>query len=61
MGSTSRSVNGQIFRRKLPSSAVVAFAELSSRPQGTRDAKARLGDLDNEGVWGEVIFPSLGM
>ncbi|MCW2512358.1 MAG: amidohydrolase 2, partial [Mycobacterium sp.] len=49
------SVDGQIFRRKLPSSALVAFAELSSRPQGIRDARARLGDLDKEGVWGEVI------
>ncbi|BBZ70379.1 amidohydrolase [Mycobacterium paraseoulense] len=54
-------VDGQIFRRKLPSSAMVAFAELSSKPQGVRDARARLGDLDAEGVWGEVIFPSLGM
>lgn len=54
-------VDGQIFRRKLPSSAMVAFAELASRPQGVRDARARLGDLDQEGVWGEVIFPSLGM
>ncbi len=54
-------VDGQIFRRKLPSSAMVAFVELASRPQGVRDARARLGDLDHEGVWGEVIFPSLGM
>ena len=55
------SVDGQIFRRKLPSSAVEAFIEESMKPQGIRDAKARLGDLDKEGVWGEVIFPSLGM
>ena len=40
---------------------MVHFAELSSKPQGIRDARARLGDLDKEGVWGEVIFPSLGM
>jgi predicted TIM-barrel fold metal-dependent hydrolase len=55
------SVDGQIFRRKLPSSALEAFIEESMKPQGIRDAKARLGDLDQEGVWGEVIFPSLGM
>ncbi|MEY2444585.1 MAG: hypothetical protein QOE00_1165, partial [Ilumatobacteraceae bacterium] len=55
------SVDGQIFRRKLPSSAMEAFIEESMKPQGIRDAKARLGDLDIEGVWGEVIFPSLGM
>lgn len=54
-------VDGQVFRRKLPSAALVAFAEMSSRPDGCRDAKARLADLDQEGVWGEVIFPSLGM
>ena len=28
---------------------------------GIRDARLRLSDLDHEGVWGEVIFPSLGM
>jgi predicted TIM-barrel fold metal-dependent hydrolase len=55
------SVDGQIFRRKLPSSAAVKFMEESMKPQGSRDARARLGDLDKEGVWGEVIFPSLGM
>ncbi|EUA51554.1 putative amidohydrolase 2 [Mycobacterium xenopi 3993] len=54
-------VDGQIFRRKLPSSAMVKFAEESMKPQGSRDARARLADLDKEGVWGEVIFPSLGM
>jgi predicted TIM-barrel fold metal-dependent hydrolase len=54
-------VDGQIFRRKLPSSAMIKFAEQSMKPQGSRDARARLGDLDKEGVWGEVIFPSLGM
>lgn len=55
------SVDGQTFRRKLPTSAAVQFIEESHRPQGVRDPKARLADLDKEGVWGEVIFPSLGM
>lgn len=54
-------VDGQSFRRKLPSSAAVMFMEESHKPQGVRDARARLADLDKEGVWGEVIFPSLGM
>src|SRR5262249_28395630 len=55
-------VDGQVFRRKLPTSAAMEkFAEASMKPQGSRDAKARLSDLDTEGVWGEVIFPSLGM
>ncbi|ROO87905.1 putative TIM-barrel fold metal-dependent hydrolase [Actinocorallia herbida] len=55
------SVDGQTFRRKLPSSAATMFIEESHKPQGVRDPRARLGDLDKEGVWGEVIFPSLGM
>jgi predicted TIM-barrel fold metal-dependent hydrolase len=55
------SVDEQTFRRKLPSSAAVQFLEESHKPQGVRDPVARLGDLDKEGVWGEVIFPSLGM
>src|SRR3982074_2967119 len=55
------SVDGQIFRRKLPSSAIAALIEESNNAHGIPDAKARLGDLDKEGVWGEVIFPSLGM
>ncbi len=54
-------VDGQIFRRKLPSSALVAFVEMSMQAKGHRDATVRLGDLDQEGIWGEVIFPSLGM
>ncbi|MFG3620456.1 amidohydrolase family protein [Nocardia sp. NPDC047654] len=54
-------VDGQSFRRKLPTSALAEFKEDSYRAVGVRDAKARIGDLDKEGVWGEVIFPSLGM
>jgi predicted TIM-barrel fold metal-dependent hydrolase len=54
-------VDGQSFRRKLPTSALAEFKEDSYRAVGVRDAKARLGDLDHEGIWGEVIFPSLGM
>lgn len=55
------SVDGQSFRRKLPTSAAVKWVEDSMKPQGVRDAVVRLDDLDKEGVWGEVIFPSLGM
>lgn len=54
-------VDGQSFRRKLPTSAAVEFLEESRKARGIRDARARLRDLDQEGVWGEVIFPSLGM
>lgn len=54
-------VDGQSFRRKLPTSAAVQFVEDSRKAKGITDARARLDDLDQEGVWGEVIFPSLGM
>src|SRR5579875_3801275 len=54
-------VDGQTFRRKLPTSAAVKFLEDSRKAEGIRDDRLRLGDLDHEGVWGEVIFPSLGM
>jgi predicted TIM-barrel fold metal-dependent hydrolase len=60
-------VDGQSFRRTLPKLMTrkgtdgLTIAELSSRPPGSRDVKARLKDLDDEGVWGEVIYPSLGL
>ena len=54
-------VDGQAFRRKLPTSAAVKFLEDTRKAVGIRDARLRLRDLDAEGVWGEVIFPSLGM
>lgn len=54
-------VDGQSFRRKLPNTAQTEFYEASHRPPGARDARLRLEDLDQEGIWGEVVFPSLGM
>src|SRR6516162_6981024 len=54
-------VDGQTFRRKLPTSAAVRFLEDTRKAEGIRDARLRLNDLDHEGVWGEVIFQSLGM
>ncbi len=54
-------VDGQTFRRKLPTSAAAEFLEETRKAIGIRDPHARLLDLDQEGVWGEVIFPSLGM
>ena len=54
-------VDGKSFRRKLPSKAQLEFMEASHRAAGAGDARLRLRDLDSEGIWGEVIFPSLGM
>src|SRR5215213_1716551 len=55
------SVDGKSFRRKLPNAAQLEFMEASSRAPGAGDARLRLADLDHEGIWGEVVFPSLGM
>jgi predicted TIM-barrel fold metal-dependent hydrolase len=54
-------VDGQSFRRRLPGAAQAEFLEASSRAPGARDVEKRLIDLDQEGIWGEVVFPSLGM
>jgi predicted TIM-barrel fold metal-dependent hydrolase len=31
------------------------------RPPGAWDVKIRLEDLDDEGIWGEIVYPSLGL
>ena len=64
-------VDGQSFRRDMPSPKRVdgkAISEMSwmgeqivDRRTGMWEPKARLVDCDNEGVWGEVIFPSLAL
>jgi predicted TIM-barrel fold metal-dependent hydrolase len=35
--------------------------ELFGRPPGAWDVEMRLKDLDGEGVWGEVVYPSIGL
>jgi predicted TIM-barrel fold metal-dependent hydrolase len=35
--------------------------DMVTRMAGGNDAEDRLRDLDNEGIWGEVIYPSLGI
>ena len=59
-------VDGQTFRRELPAIATkkvggLSMTELSSRPPGSRDLTARMADLDQEGIWGEVVYSSLGL
>jgi predicted TIM-barrel fold metal-dependent hydrolase len=59
-------IDGQTFVRKLPKIATkkingMTMGELSSRPPGARDLKARLADLDQEGIWAEVVYSSLGI
>jgi predicted TIM-barrel fold metal-dependent hydrolase len=41
----------------------VRFSEASGfgRPPGAFDVHLRLKDLDEEGVWGEIVYPSIGL
>jgi predicted TIM-barrel fold metal-dependent hydrolase len=70
-------VDGQSFRRKMPRLDAPQIRSLTSEEfldekrleggisraeAGTgRDIPARLADLDDEGVWAELTFPSLGI
>jgi predicted TIM-barrel fold metal-dependent hydrolase len=54
-------IDGMAFRRKLPTGKALEFIEATSRPPGARDVAKRIPDLDDEGIWAELVFPSLGM
>ena len=47
-------VDGQVMRRD-----PISFSD-AMRPPGAEDVQIRLKDLDDQGVWGEVVFPSRG-
>ena len=68
------SVDGQTFRRELPRPKDGKRNRgLNARPEGTEerdfidrmvggnDGARRLHDLDKEGIWAELIYPSLGV
>ncbi|CAJ61280.1 MULTISPECIES: amidohydrolase family protein [Frankia] len=48
-------VDGQVMRRD-----PISFSD-AMRPPGAEDVSARLQDLDEQGVWAEVVFPSRGL
>jgi predicted TIM-barrel fold metal-dependent hydrolase len=60
-------VDGKSFTRKVPRTMTAksetgeTIVEMSHRPPGSRDVKLRLQDLDDEGVWGEVMYQSIGL
>jgi predicted TIM-barrel fold metal-dependent hydrolase len=59
-------VDGQIFHFPIPKvsrkdEGRLSMRELSHRPAGSRDLHARLADLDQEGIWGEVVYSSIGI
>jgi predicted TIM-barrel fold metal-dependent hydrolase len=60
-------IDGTTMRRRLPKPIRdgefkgMTIEEVSHRPPGSYDVGLRLKDLDAEGIWGEVTYPSLGM
>jgi predicted TIM-barrel fold metal-dependent hydrolase len=54
-------VDGQSFRRNMPNPKQLEFLAMSSAAKGSGNMEERIKDLNNEGVWAEVVFPSLGM
>ena len=60
-------VDGTSFTRKVPKIFTAkgatgeTIAEMSHRPPGSRDVNLRLADLNDEGVWAEVMYQSIGL
>jgi predicted TIM-barrel fold metal-dependent hydrolase len=60
-------VDGKTFTRKLPkiftakTESGETIVEMSNRPPGARDVHQRLKDHDDEGIWGEVMYASIGL
>jgi predicted TIM-barrel fold metal-dependent hydrolase len=58
-------VDGQEFRRKLPFAKHEILDEhgrgVLERAPGANDMRLRLGDLNQEGIWAELVYTSIGM
>jgi predicted TIM-barrel fold metal-dependent hydrolase len=60
-------VDGKRFTRPVPKIFTAkgatgeTIAEMSHRPPGARDVRLRLADLDEEGIWAEVMYQSIGL
>jgi predicted TIM-barrel fold metal-dependent hydrolase len=56
-------VDGQAFRRRLPSRPLTDEdgRTVDDRAPGANDPEMRIKDLDDEGIWAEVIYPSIGI
>jgi predicted TIM-barrel fold metal-dependent hydrolase len=58
-------VDGQEFRRRLPRPRMlvdpVTGATVDERAPNANDPVRRLEDLDGEGIWGELVYPSIGI
>jgi predicted TIM-barrel fold metal-dependent hydrolase len=58
-------VDGQEFRRRMPRPRGLVDPEtgetVNERAPNANDPQRRLLDLDGEGIWGELIYPSIGV
>jgi predicted TIM-barrel fold metal-dependent hydrolase len=59
-------VDGKTFERAIPRIGIVKGKDGRTltealRAPGSEDMLIRRSDLDNEGIWGEVIYPSVGL
>ena len=57
-------VDGREFRRRMPGSGLTdteTGLSVDQRAPGANDPHLRLKDLDEEGIWAELIYPSIGI
>src|SRR4051794_35329845 len=58
-------VDGQQFRRKLPFAKYEILDDqgrtVMERAPGANDMRLRIHDLNQEGVWAELVYTSIGM
>ncbi len=57
-------VDGREFRRRMPKAVMLTDEyglTVSERAPGANDKALRLVDLDNEGIWAELVYPSIGI
>lgn len=59
-------VDGQEFRRRMPRGGGASLRDsegrtVFERAPGANDMKRRIQDLDQEGIWAELVYPSIGI
>jgi predicted TIM-barrel fold metal-dependent hydrolase len=54
-------VDGKAFRRRIPTISQAEFYAASYRAPGSGNVELRINDLNQEGIWSELVYPSLGL
>jgi predicted TIM-barrel fold metal-dependent hydrolase len=57
-------IDGQVIRRPMPKAAQLVDENgltVAERAPGANDMKLRLLDLNQEGIWAELVYPSIGI